>query len=228
MMGRAWQIGLVLASLGVGCLDTSSDRTSLVPASPFGKSDKLPVGPEVPPESKDEAIRVARVGGQIVSANKQLNLQPSFILIGSPGMEIFHRGNQEVFITLGLAQKCPTDGLLAAVLCKELARMTTERDALERLSSRSTSDPLPPPDLPIGNDSHGIYGDFDRTHMMELAQYEKELRERRAQSANPDHRARGYLQKAGFPPDLLSEAGPLLKSAESSGTLEKQLNAKSR
>ncbi len=226
MLSRAWRIGVILAGLGSGCVDGPSTTTPLVHTNPFAQSIKPPNSPELPAESKDEAIRVVRVGAQVVTANKQLGLTPSFQLIGSPALEIFHRGNQEVFITLGLAQKCPSDGLLAAVLCKELARMVAERDALERFSPRAASDPPPPMEVRVGNDSHGTYGDFDRTHQMELARYEEEMRERRAQAVNPDTLARLYLQKAGYPPGLLTEAAPLLKAAEANGTLEKQLKPK--
>ena len=69
----------------------------------------------------------------------------------------------------------------------------------------------------------GTFGPSDGTRMMELGQYEMELKRRQAEAMSPDTLARLYHQKAGHPPALLEEVAPLLSEADKNATLEKQL-----
>jgi predicted Zn-dependent protease len=224
MTGRIWLLGIVLLGSCVGCVPGPTQNTTLVPGNPFISSaagTKIQTQ-ELSAEGKAESIRVARVGQQILAANPQIPIKPQFLTVGESAPEIFHRGGQDVIITESLASKCKTDGQLAAVLCHELGKQVTEREALQRFMPRSGNGP--PADVPVGNDYHGGFSAEDGTRMMELGKYEEDLKRRRAESISPDTLAKIYLQKAGQPPELLAEVAPLLRAADQNATLEKQLN----
>lgn len=226
MANRAGAPWLPLVLLVVGCVPGPTTNTTLVPTNPFpsGKLPSLPDTPATTEETKQEGVRVARVGQKVLSANPQLAVQPRFTLIGVSGTEIFHRGNDEVFVTQGLAQKCKTEGQLAAVLCQELGKMVSEQEAARSFLPANT-DLGPPTDVPVGNDYHEGSGASDGTRLMELGKYEQERKRRRGQeAAPPDTLARTYLRKAGFPATDLTEVAPLLRAAQDSAALEKQFN----
>ncbi len=220
---------VILAGLGVGCYGT--EKTSLVPTNPFGKTVQPRPG-KAYPESMAATARVASVGLKVVTANKQLGLQPHFLGIGSPNgeVEIFHTGAEEtatIWVSEALVSRCQTDAQLAAVLCRELARMIAEREAHQRFTPRNSASP-PPLDVRVGSDYSSISGSTDNTRLFEMAKFEKETRRQHEQASNPDLLARSYLQTAGYSPQALTEIAPLLRTIENSkGTLEKQLNPRS-
>jgi len=221
-VGPSW---LPVVLLATGCLPGPSN-TTLVPTSPFptGNMPKLPATLTASPEMEQESIRVALAGQKLLQANPTVPVKPRFTLIGVPGTEIFHRGADEVFVTEGLSEKCKTEGQLAAVLCQELGKMVSEREAAKRFLP-AVADPDPPPDVPVGNDNHGTFGPDDGTRMMELGKYEQERHKHRDQAVPaPEVLARTYLEKAGFGAAELSEVAPLLRTARDSVALEKQLN----
>lgn len=222
MTSRFRLIVSVLLFASTGCASGPGQNTAQVPGNPFssGAAGTPPVMPELSPDAKQESIRVTQVGQQILTSNPQLPFKPQVLMVGGPAEEIFHRGSQDIVITEGLARKCTTDAQLAAVLCHELARQVSEREALERFSPRFSNGP--PPDVRVGNDYQGAFGPSDGTRMMELAKFDKEERERHAKALSPDVLAQIYLQRTGHPAEALTEVAPLLKAANKNATLEKQ------
>jgi len=220
-------MGLPLVVLVCGCV-TNGVGTLLVPANPFPTPvNGVPVKTRTAytAASEEAAIRVARLGQKLLAANPQIAMRPRFTTIGAPMAEVFHRGSRELLITEGLTRQCKTEGQLAAILCLELAKMVAEREALAGPDSR-LPDQMPPADVPVGNDYRAGSGDIDGTRLLELSHYEH-LRRRPGAPVPPppapEALARCYLQKAGFAPGELSEAGPLLHAAEASSTLENQM-----
>jgi hypothetical protein len=172
------------------------------------------------------AAKVDTIGHQIVQANAQLGLKPTFATLGAPQPEIFHRSKDAVIITEALAKQCTTDGQLAAVLCHELGVMVAEREALA--GPRARVPDLPPPiQVAVGNDLGGSIGAPDQLHRAEMGRYEKERHEREAAAVPPDPTvlARAYLVKAGFVASDLDAVAPLLRAAAENRTFAKQVSA---
>src|SRR5438105_4730924 len=113
--------GLVLAVLPcvlAGCLpleliDPSAEAGSaLVPSSPFGNPPvtSTPVAKvSYAPAAKELALRVDRVGREVLASNPNIGLKPLFATIGAPQPEIFHQGTSMVHVTEGLVKQCPGD-----------------------------------------------------------------------------------------------------------------------
>jgi hypothetical protein len=207
-----------------GCLPDQG-KLPLVRSDPFNsqphyqdKSPKLPKG------SREQAIRVDKVGQDLVRANEQSGLHPMFMTIGQPQSEVFHQGTAQVFITEALTRKCKTEGELAAVLALEMGKMVAERE-IHAGPGVHHPDREPPTETPIGHDSGGTFGAADGTHLAELAKFEKENPRTRAPFTPPDPAvlARGYLEKAGFSAKDLETVAPYLKEARGSMTLERQI-----
>jgi hypothetical protein len=233
-------VGAVLVTLlAAGCMqqlqeffdpDSTTPATKAVSSSPFGTPGPKPpatlTANTKPSADTALALRVERVGRQLVVANPQIGLEPLFATYGSPKPEIFHQGLKLVGITDSLAKACQTDGQLAAVLAVELGKMTAERQAALP-ASRSTTENLPI-NVPIGNAGQMGNAGLDQIHMVELARYEQR-RKAAQQAAVPDPQtlAVTYLKSAGFSPTELDAARPLLQSAESNYVLEKQLKTSS-
>jgi hypothetical protein len=217
---------LLLASLS-GCFPTS--QTALVPASPFGDGAMTSVpsntGPAAPAATTEASRNVLRVGQKVVSANPDLGLHPYFITIGGEAArpELFHSGEDKVFITETLARQCTTEGQLAALLSTELARIISERNAFR---FAALPDNGPPPAVSPGNEYGGAFGPADGTRMMELAKYERKRTEAGAPAKPlpPDVLARAYLKQAGYNPSDVDAVAGLLRTAGSNSRFEKQLS----
>lgn len=219
----------VLGLLGLaGCLPlsgTTDSPTTLVPTDPFGSRSPAPPPSRshFAPAATEVAMRVDRLGREILAANPQIGLKPLFATIGSPRAEIFHQGMGMVHVTEGLVRNCPGDAELAALLCYELAKMVAEREALAGPEVRNP-EKRPPIAVPIGNAGHA--GGPDLQRMAELAHFEKENpRTPRAPRPDPTVLARIYLTNAGFKKEDFDAAESLFRAAESNCTFEKQFKA---
>lgn len=218
---------LVLA-LAAGCTSAGSNAT--VAANPFSMPPSPPPGQvrqaSFNPASIEAAARVDLLGRKLVAANPQAGLQPLFRTIGAPQPEIFHHGTAEVDITEGLVKLCQSDGQLAAILCQELGKMVSEREALAGPRAHQPQR-QPPMDLRIGNDASGV-GPADQTNIAELAKFEHG---RAPSGSNPPRLpdpavlARSYLTHAQFPEAELDGAAPILAAAAANCTFEKQFIA---
>src|SRR5579875_2060683 len=104
--------GLMLAA--AGCLSDDKKLTT-VSASPFGKVSRTQPASfkQAPPATQEVALRVDRVGQQIVNANPRINQKVVFMTLGVSHEEVFHQTQKDistVYITEGLAKQCKTDG----------------------------------------------------------------------------------------------------------------------
>ncbi len=213
---------LCWAALGLGsillagCFDEPGTESSFRRPAPGAP-------PAVAPASTEAAARVDTVGRRILAANPQVGAKPMFLTIGAPEPEIFHRGTEHIYITEGLVRQCASDGQLAAVLCAELGKMVSEREALAPASVRQPNRP-PPIDTGIGKDA-GWGTAPDQTRLAELANADRERRQRRAPPPPPDPQAlaRVYLLRAGFHDDDQTTVTPLLRAANSHSAFEKQM-----
>lgn len=221
MRRLAKAFGLALLALA-GCVPPDSGH-QLVNESPFGGPTITPPPSRssFPPASTEAGSRADSMLRKIIGANPQLGIKPVIVTIGASDPEIFHRGTAEIDITEGLVKQCITDGPLAAVICSELGKMISERQAMApQLEAWQLRDPMP--------DVH-ITGDpgTDMTRQAELAKYYETARQRRMTPAplppDPQALARDYLTKAGYPPVELEGVATLLRSAAGNSKFEKQL-----
>jgi hypothetical protein len=208
-----------------GCL-SESNKTTLVPASPFGQPVVTPprTHASYAPANTEAAARVDTLGRKLLAANPQAGVKPVFRTIGAPQPEVFHSRTAEIDITEGLVTRCKTDAELAAVLCVELGKMVAEREALAGPQARSP-DREPPEEVRIGNDNAGAFGPADETHLAELGKFEKEHRRPIGPPPpppDPQTLARTYLTKAGYEDKDLEAAAPLLQAAAANSTFERQ------
>jgi hypothetical protein len=225
-------LGILLACLS-GCLpeqwlnpEAKDSNMLLVPSNPFSATGAVASSytkVSYSPGDKMQTARVTQLGNQLLTANLEIGMRPKFAIYGTENTEIFHTGTHMIHVTDGLVRKCASDGQVAALLAYEMAQMVIEREALASPKMR-TAAKNPPPELVIGN---GI-GDRepDESHKAELAQFEKlSKRELVKPLALPDRDtlAQRYLAKAGYDVGELEAVRPLLKEAERTYILEKQI-----
>jgi hypothetical protein len=215
----------VAGCLAAGCAQFDNPaRFAAVPAA----------GPAAPvsanPPAAEEAARVERIGRCILASNPINGLDVRtvrFVTIGAPQAEVFHRGTADVFVTDGLVRQCTTDGQLAAVLCLELGKMVSEREAVAPQAVRQP-ERLPPIDTGLNRDLAYSGVPADQTRARELAEYDRERRQRQQPAPPPDPAAlaRLYLVRAGYHDTDLQAAAPLLQQAQGNAGLEKQLTGR--
>jgi hypothetical protein len=225
MMGRIRLLGLPLVLTACGCL-SDGPNPGLASGGPFSSLFQKSDAPRAPAATEETAKRVAILGEKILAANPQIHVHPLFQSVGKPEPTIFHPAVNQIVLTEGLVRECKTEGQLAAVLCQELARIESERQA-EALATAQLMAREPPPAFTVGNEVGGRFGEADGTRRAELAKFEQ--KNPRPGSvplqplAPPDALARTYLQKAGFRTADLDEVTPLLRKAERNSRLEKQM-----
>jgi hypothetical protein len=225
MARRVLPVGLPLVLAAAGCFPTEQPNNQLVQPSPFGNTTGVATAkpPAAPPATAEASSRVKAVGDKIIAANRALGLMPTFATIGAPQAEVFHTGTKAIWITEGFVKQCPTDRLLAAVLCLELGKMVSEREAL--VASTRWADEEPPIQMPVGNDSGGVFGSADGTALAERAKYEQNRRRPNQPPPpppDPQVLAGIYLGKAGYHATDLDDVLPLVKAAQANFTWEKQ------
>jgi hypothetical protein len=185
--------------------------------------------PATTPASAEAATRVDTIGRNILASNPINGLDCRtirFTTIGAPQAEVFHRGSTDIFVTEGLVKQCAADGQLAAVLCLELGKLVSEREAITPVAVRQP-ERMPPIDTGVNHDS-GWGGAADQTRVRELADYDRDRRQRLQPVPPPDPAAlaRLYLVRAGFHDADLQAAGPLLQQAQGNAGLEKQMTGR--
>src|SRR5262245_15692791 len=208
-----------------GCFSFDEPRTDDF----FVRAESPKAPPNLAPASTEAASRVDKIGRGILAANPQIGAKPLFRTIGAPRPEIFHRGTDDIYVTEGLVKLCETDGQLAAVVCAELAKMVAEREAAAPASVRRP-ERLPPIDVPIAAD--GFAGAPDHTRLRELADYEKQKRQQARQEKlpPPDPQTlckdylRTYLLRAGYSPQDIDRAAPVLHAAAANYVFEQQMS----
>lgn len=254
-MSRPILPGLLLLFLTVGCTDPAS-KTLLVPEQPLGNSVPPPQRQAaygtnaaveqasrvdtairqkngMPPlqATLEVAARVDSMGRRILATNPQIGMQPQFLAIGAAGLEIFHPDLSKVVITEGLVKQCTSDGQLAALLCVELGKMVSEREALAGPKTHAP-EREPPMEVRVGSDNAFSAGAADQTYLAERWKFDRDRDRPRKTTASPSPAlppdpqglANQYLTKTGFPPADLDAVAPLLKAASQNSAFEKQMN----
>jgi hypothetical protein len=230
MSGRLTTACLSLVFLGTGCED--GPRSQLIsPNEPSTLSSRLIRPVRRAPATEAVARRVLDVGQTIVLANPTLGIRPLFVTVGSPQPEIFHLGNAiegcQIIVSEGLVKRCKNDDELAAVLCMELGKIVSEREASTPPSTRQVERRLPPGET-IGHDSGGTFGSPDGSRRMELAKQEQARRAERAVAPSPDALARKYLAQTSFASSAIDSVMPLLHEAEKHYRIEKQFRGEEK
>lgn len=215
MLRRVRILALPLLVGAAGCLAPESGNL-LVPSNSFPKGQPRQPVPQVsvPPATQEAATRVGLVGQKVLAANEQIGFRPMFRTVGAPDVALLHKGTSEVIITEGLVKRCETEGQLAAVLCHELGKMVSEREALAGPSAR-VSEIEPPAQMRIGNDG-GAFGPPDLTYLAEQAPYDRSRRkasEPPPPPPDPAAVAQSLMMKAGYGAADLKAAEPLLIEA---------------
>jgi hypothetical protein len=226
MSRRVLPLTLLLALAGCW-LDDQPNNLIVQP----GPGYPAPVLPQVKnyckPATQEAATRAAEMSQRILAANPQVGMRPLTLTIGGDQPEIFHRGTGQIVVTEGLVKLCTTDRFLAAVLCQEMGKMVSEREAVASVRSREPEQE-PPPEIRIGNDTAGTFGPADGSRMYELARYEKGRRrsgDPPPPPPDPNTLARGFLTKAGFHENDLDAVQSILRKAEANFLLERQMTA---
>ena len=137
MVRSKWPVlGVLILVAGCIPLDTfkTNDSSTMptVGSSPFGftpPAQTLNVASFTPSGDSELALRVDCVGRKVKAKNRDTGLEPTFAIIGTQPPEMFHQGTHLVWITEGLVKGCKTDGELAALLCLEMGKMASEREA---------------------------------------------------------------------------------------------------
>jgi hypothetical protein len=186
--------------------------------------------PKLEADPVPEAIsrKVALMGQQIQQKNPDLPLKVTCSTVGSPEPEIFSRVAGDccaVYVTVGVINKCKTDGQLAAVICQEVGKAVAQHISQANLKlQQQLEQSNTPASVPIGNDLGGRFGPTGGIMPTELARQDM-LRKRAQQPAPPppaDSLARIYLAKAGFNARELADVQSLLREAQRNNTFEKQ------
>jgi hypothetical protein len=213
-----------LALMG-GCVPLDAFKTAdtempVVGPNPFGTpaAQTMSLSAFTPSGDHDLAMRVDKVSREVKARNQDTGLDPRVAIIGLPTPEIFHQGNHVIYVTEGLVRGCKTLDELAAVLCLELGKMASEREAFAAARARQ-ADNRPPMEVPIGN--AGQFNAGDGVHMTELVRYDQQ-RPKRVPPPEPQALARVYLEKAGYDRAALESVTPLLRTAERNYVVEKQ------
>jgi hypothetical protein len=226
MTRRAWLLCVTLAAAG-GCWPQETLPT--VPDGPLAGAPVTPP-PTIAHAPATEAVgkRVVEVGQKVLAANPELPIHPAFSAVGNPDPQIFHQDAKVIFVTEGLMSRCTTDAQLAAVLCTELGRMMSQREAVAALRSWRP-DREPPVSLAIGGDGRGAFGPADGTDLAMLGKFEERNpggpAGRPPAPPDPQLLAKTYLTRAGYTLADLESVQPLLREADKHGELEKQFSA---
>src|SRR5580698_2949302 len=137
----------ILASLAsIGC---ESDGTWTVNKILGWDEPKGPKLPKYPLPNTEIAMRVENMGHRIIAQNEFVGIDPLFTTIGVPESILFHKGQDQMFISEGLVQLCKSDDELAGVICSELGQMVAEKKAVRRAGAERDS--FPPESLPGGS-----------------------------------------------------------------------------
>lgn len=201
-----------------GCQDSRFFRTA---KSYINKPISVPNMKE---PSLAAAARVDQIGRQILSANIFCGVDTSFQIIGNEEPLLFHRGQESVFISDALVNRCSTDEELAAVLCHELAQMIAEKRNAARMGY---SEPMV--NISTGNNGEagGITGDQFR--LAELAAIEKRTPKKvvdrvLAESTDPRKIGIDLLKTTGIDEKHYAAGEKLLRGLNKNRDVIKQLD----
>ncbi len=170
------------------------------------------------------AARVDQVGRQILSANVFCGVDVGFQTIGNTESVLFHRGQQSVFISDSLVDRCKTDEELAAVLCSELGKMVAER---RNATKMGYADPIMAITLTNSGEAGGIPADQFR--LAELAAIEKRTPKKvvdrvLAETTDPRRIAIEMLKTTGIDEANYPKGEQLLRGSNKNRDMIRQLD----
>ncbi len=205
-----------------GCQDSKWFRTA-------GRLVNTPVTvPKTREPSVAAAARVDQMGRQILSANLFCGVDTSFQLIGNDEPLLFHRGQESVFISDSLVNRCASDEQLAAVLCHELAKMVAEKRNAARMGY---AEPLMNVTQTNNGEMGGITGDQFR--LAELAAIEKRTPKSvvdrvLSETTDPKKIAVELLKTTGIEESHYADVSTLLKGVNKNRDVIQQLDGGSQ
>jgi hypothetical protein len=169
------------------------------------------------------AARVDEVGRKILAANLFSGLDLSYQTIGNDQPILFHRGQQGVFISDSLVNRCQNEEELAAVLCSELGKIVAEQRNATRMGYR---DPMSNLNFSNSGEAGGITGDQFR--LAELAEIEKRTPKKvvdriLAETTDPRRIAIDMMKTVGYRDDAYAKAEPLLRGVNKNREIMHQL-----
>ena len=211
----------------MGCQQAHKQSTQMI--SDAGLStEKIVRLPNQTPDAKntkESALKVAKVGQKLLQANPQIGIRPAFHTIGAPHAEIFHQGSEQIMVTEALVKEC-SEEQLAAVLGLELAKMLQESETTQPVGR--ILDRTPSLSVPIGSDRYSAFGPADMTILAERAEIDRNRYKNPFQGADPKLVARSFLSKAGYPSKSVESVASILKKADENYSLEKQMKGASK
>lgn len=232
---QGWMKGLVLPLVPglAGCLGLTGNDPWNIPVSAKNSGnlpENLPSAPptvKAPAATSGEAVRVAKIGHEILDKNPGLGIKPIFQTTGETELVLTHKSARLLIISESVSSKC-TDGELAALLADELGRMVVEQ---ESLSSRVK--PTQGNQMPVGGGMDrdgGAFGPADGTMLAEAAM---QARRSRGVEAAPDlsygfksgdstRMGEEILRRTGFQPEDPAKVRELRRQAGKSPTMGKR------
>lgn len=215
-MRAVWHLGLVcLVSTIVGCAG-DGDQDAFAFRNPF-RSERGFDPTKAPEASTNAATRVHAVGNDVLAKNGgDFRDKPAFLTVGLKEPMIFHRssrGVDSVIISEGLVERCATDAELAAAICFELGKISSEKPEF----GGSRGDKELPYSPRLASDVIGNGSSADMTRQAEEGYNDRRPRPAgrdREPRPNPKALAQNFLVKAGYTSDDLDRIEPLLKDSE--------------
>jgi hypothetical protein len=226
MLRRMLPLGLLMVVAGCW-LDDKPNQMIVEPGPLYPAPTLPPMKKSYAPATEAASARAQEMSKRILIANPQVGMRPVVLTVGSEQPEIFHRGTGQIVITQGLVNLCTTERFLAAVLCLEMGKMVSEREAVASVRAREP-ELEPSQELRIGNDTSGTFGPEDGVRMLDYARYDKGRRRPGSPPAPPPEPAalaRSYLARTGFHEGDLDAAQSIIRKAEENFQLERQMTA---
>ncbi len=218
--------GLVALWLGAGALGCLSSRPVTAPpmaatGQPLPRDLAAPAiidqpgspGANAPAPVVAARERVQRVGAQILRENPSLGVKPVWVVLNDEQPVLLRQEHQQVLVSVGLINRCATDGQLAAVLATQVGAMYSEKKAAIEQASRG-SHREPPPNVSFTR-QNGNFGDSDQYYKAEIATLGLDRRRTvQVQPLDPLLVARQVLVQAGYSELDLDAMVPLLQAIQ--------------
>jgi len=183
---RKAPFGVCPALFLTGCLGLGVSDSWNIPSEAKENGQlpsNLPYKPPQPGEKSataGEAVRVAKIGHEIITKNPGLGVHPIFQTTGEAKLVLSHKAAKVVVISESLSKQCG-DGELAALLSDELGRMVVEQESLASRVKPGAANTRP---LAGGMDRDG--GSFGPADGVQLAEAAIISRKSRGVEAAPD------------------------------------------
>lgn len=178
-----------------------------------GSGGPGPNEPKAPPQVIAARQRVEKISAQILQQNPNLGVKPVWVIINDEQPVLIRQEYNQVLLSLGLVNRCTTDGQLAAVLSTQIGTMYAAKKASIQQSTRGINRE-PPPHVDFTR-QNGSMGDSDQYYKAEIATMGLDKRRPAAvQPVEPLIVARQVLVQSGYSEQDLDAMLPLLQSIQ--------------